>query len=77
MTTLDLAAAAAFLGVHRETLRERAAAGIIPGAARPVVRVTIRGQRAARGSGAAQEGGLIGHTLGHTGFHVKRQAVVL
>ena len=32
MTTLDLAAAAAFLGVQRETLRERAAAGIIPGA---------------------------------------------
>lgn len=32
MNTLDLAAAAAFLGVHPETLRERAAAGMIPGA---------------------------------------------
>ena len=32
MTTLDLVAAAAFLGIHRETLRERVAAGMIPGA---------------------------------------------
>lgn len=30
--TLDIGAAAAFLGIHRETLRERAAAGMIPGA---------------------------------------------
>lgn len=32
MNTLDIAAAAAFLGLHPDTLRERAAAGIIPGA---------------------------------------------
>jgi excisionase family DNA binding protein len=30
--SLDLEAAAAFVGLHRDTLRERAAAGIIPGA---------------------------------------------
>lgn len=32
MTTLDLAAAAAFLGLHPDTLADRARAGIIPGA---------------------------------------------
>lgn len=32
MLTLDLAAAAAFLGLHPDTLRERTAAGIVPGA---------------------------------------------
>lgn len=31
-TSLDLQEAAAFLGIHADTLRERAAAGIIPGA---------------------------------------------
>lgn len=31
-TSLDLCEAADFLGLHRDTLRERAAAGIIPGA---------------------------------------------
>lgn len=32
MNTLDLESAAAFLGLHRDTLRSRAAAGIVPGA---------------------------------------------
>lgn len=32
MNTLDLESAAAFLGLHRDTLRARAAAGIVPGA---------------------------------------------